>query len=495
MKTNMQHLIPIPVSVSETGDAFDLNSAAAIYVPAGDDALRNIGQYFADTLKPATGFELPVLTTTNPPAAGNLFLTTAGADPALGEEGYELTITADSVTLTAHQPAGLFRGVQIIRQLLPPAIERSTPQPDPWQLPTGTIRDMPRFSYRGAMLDVARHFFSVEQVKHYIDLLAYYKMNCLHLHLTDDQGWRIMINSWPKLAEYGGSTAVDNDPGGYYTQEQYAEIVAYAQSRYMMIVPEIDLPGHTNAALAAYPELNPNDEAPPLYTGIQVGFSSLDIDKEITYQFVDDVVRELAALTPFPYIHIGGDEAAATAPADYVRFIERVQPIVEAHGKQMVGWEEIAKTALNPSSVVQFWTKESVLPAVERGAKLIMSPANRAYLDMKYNPDTPLGQDWAGLVNVQDSYTWDPVNVLEGVSESGILGVEAPLWTETIRSMDDLEYMVFPRLPGIAEIGWSPAAGRSWDEYRVRLAQHGRRFIALNVNFYRSPLMPWPNDQ
>ena len=225
-------------------------------------------------------------------------LTTVGSDPALGEEGYELTIAPDGVTITAAGPAGLFYGVQTLRQLLPPQIEQATAQAGPWTLPAGTIRDTPRFEWRGAMLDVARHFFGVADVKRYIDLLAYYKLNRLHLHLSDDQGWRIAINSWPNLAEYGGSTQVGGGAGGYYTQAEYADIVAYAQQRYIMIIPEIDLPGHTNAALASYAELNCNDVAPPLYTGTEVGFSSLCADKAITYTFVDDVMRELAALTP-----------------------------------------------------------------------------------------------------------------------------------------------------------------------------------------------------
>ncbi len=183
------------------------------------------------------------------------------------------------------------------------------------------------------MLDVARHFFGVEDVKRYIDLIAHYKINRLHLHLTDDQGWRIEIKSWPKLTEIGGSTQVGGDGGGYYTQEQYKEIVDYARSRYVTIVPEIDTPGHTNAALASYAELNPSGEAPALYEGIEVGFSSLWINNEITYQFLDDVIRELAALTPTPYIHIGGDEAQSTPEEDYKKFIKRIQEIVISHGK------------------------------------------------------------------------------------------------------------------------------------------------------------------
>jgi hexosaminidase len=385
----------------------------------------------------------------------------------------------------------LFWAVQTIRQLLPPSIEAAAARPGPWRIPAATIRDFPRFEWRGAMLDVARHFFGVEDVQRFIDLMAYHKLNRLHLHLSDDQGWRIMIESWPNLAIVGGSTAVGGDPGGYFTQEEYAAIVAYAQARYVVIVPEIDMPGHTRAAQASYPELNCDGMAPPLYTGIEVGFSSLCLDREVTFRFIDDVVRELAALTPGEFLHLGGDEATATTPADYRRFVERVQAIVRAHGKRMIGWEEIAQADLEAGTVAQHWSTDLAARAVSQGARVILSPAARAYLDMQYDPGSPLGLHWAGYVDVQAAYDWDPASQVAGVGESDILGVEAPLWSETLRTIGDIEFMAFPRLVGIAEIAWSPAAGRAWDEYRQRLAAHGGRLQALGVNFYRAPQIDW----
>jgi hexosaminidase len=347
------------------------------------------------------------------------------------------------------------------------------------------------------MLDVSRHFFSVTDVKRYIDHLAYYKVNRFHMHLSDDQGWRIEIKSWPKLAEIGGSTEVGGGPGGYYTQEQYAEIVRYAQSRYMVVVPEIDMPGHTMAALASYPELSREGIMPSLYTGIDVGVSSLNTRSEFTYQFVADVIRELAEITPGPYIHIGGDEAFKTSEADYIAFIERTQRIVEHYGKIMVGWEEIAKANLLPSTIVQFWTIHPSSAALARrsaqqGARIIMSPASKAYLDMKYDLATPLGLNWAGFVEVQAAYEWDPLAINQELGEENIIGVEAPLWSETARTLDDIEYLAFPRLPGINEIGWSPAGGRSWNEYRDRLAGHGPRLELMGIDYYRSPQVGWP---
>jgi hexosaminidase len=272
--------------MTETEGTFALTTAATIIVDPPTDELLAIGRYLAEQLRPSTGYGMYVLAAEGAPAEGNLYLTTASSDPALGDEGYELTITPQLITLAAHQPAGLFRGIQTIRQLLPLSIERSTLQSGPWLMPTGAIHDMPRFAWRGAMLDVARHFFSTDDVKRFIYLLAYYKMNRLHLHLTDDQGWRIMIHSWPALATYGGSTAVGGGSGGYCTQAEYAEIVAYAQSHYIMVIPEIDLPGHTNAALASYAELNFDGAAKPLYTGMEVGSSALCTEYLLTFLFV-----------------------------------------------------------------------------------------------------------------------------------------------------------------------------------------------------------------
>ena len=487
-------IIPRPVSEVATGGSFILSAGTGIYVEPAIDEAKAIGQYLAEALKPATGYALKVLGTNTTPAKGNITLTLTGANPALGDEGYQLTITPELVKLVANHPAGLFYGVQTIRQLLPPAMVSSSIQPGVWALGTGTIIDHPRFAWRGAMLDVARHFFSVRDVTRYIDLLAYYKINRLHLHLSDDQGWRIQIKSWPNLAIYGGSLQVGGTPGGYYSQDDYAYIVDYARSRYITIIPEIEMPGHITAALASYPELTCDGVAPELYTGTRVGFSSICVNKDITYTFLENVIGELAALTPGPYLHIGGDEAQATDKAGYISFIQRAQSIVEANGKQVVGWEEIAQSQLLPKSIAQHWNLDanSAMQAVQQGAKVIMSPADKAYLDMKYQASTTLGQDWAGYITLETGYSWDPATLINGLAEKNILGVEAPLWSETLSSMDDLEYMAFPRMLGYAEIGWTPQARRDWHGYRTRLAAHGPRLEALGVHFYPSPEIAWP---
>jgi hexosaminidase len=492
----MDLLIPKPVSVTQAEGSYTIVAATTIVIPPAAPEVRSVADQLAKLLQAAIGSKIAIQEGIDAGRGGitlRLLQAEDNAESQLGGEGYHLRIAPDGVLVEAMQPAGLFYAVQTLRQLLPPS-------PIPFAavtLPAGEIVDYPRFAWRGSMLDVARHFFGVEDVKRYIDLLALYKLNVLHLHLADDQGWRIEIKSWPKLVQIGGSTAVNGEGGGYYTQAQYADLVAYAAERFITIVPEIDLPGHTNAVLASYEELNCNGVAQPLYTGTNVGFSSLCIDKELTYEFLDDVLRELAELTPGAYIHIGGDEAMATPADAYLRFMQRVQPIVQKYDKQVVGWEELGQASLLPGTLVQQWNTDPLrtvhtLQAVEQGARVIVSPASRTYLDMKYTAATPLGLQWAGLVEVHDAYDWEPTSYLAGVGEAQVVGVEAPLWSETLRTLDDIEYMALPRLPGIAEIGWSPAKGRNWEEYRTRLAAQAAHWEGLGLNYYRSPQIDWP---
>ncbi|GAB2597784.1 beta-N-acetylhexosaminidase [Streptomyces capparidis] len=485
-------LVPAPAEARATGGAgFALGPATRIHVPADSREAARVGEYLAGILRPSTGYRLPV--TTAPGRGGIVFVLGRGGT---GPEGYRLDVTDRAVTVTAERPAGLFHAVQTLRQLLPPRVESRERRPGPWTVPAGTVTDRPRYAHRGAMLDLARHFFTVDQVKRYIDQLALYKVNRLHLHLTDDQGWRIAVESWPRLATYGGSTQVGGGPGGYWTKEQYREVVRYAASRYLTVIPEIDMPGHTNAALASYPELNCDGVAPPLYTGIEVGFSSLCVDKEVTYDFVDDVVREIAALTPGEYLHIGGDEAHATSHEDYVAFMDRAQRTVARYGKTVVGWHQLTGARPAEGAVAQYWgvtgTEPEVAAAARAGTRLILSPANRTYLDMKYDPATPLGLNWAGYVEVRQSYDWDPATYVQGAPASAVLGVEAPLWTETITTSDHIEYMAFPRLPAVAELGWSPAHTHDWESFRQRLAAQGPRWDVLGIDYHRSPQVPWP---
>ncbi|MFD5098365.1 beta-N-acetylhexosaminidase [Streptomyces albidochromogenes] len=493
----LSQVIPAPASVSEGGPSYALTSRTRIRVDDDSREARRIGSYLADVLRPSTGYDLPV---TARDVRDGIRLRLGSKDASLGDEGYRLESGRHGVTITARRAAGLFHGVQTLRQLLPAAVEEGTRQRGPWTVAGGTIKDAPRYGYRGAMLDVSRHFFSVDKVKTYIDQMALYKINKLHLHLSDDQGWRIAIDSWPRLTTYGGSTQVGGGPGGYYTKADYREILRYAASRHLEVVPEIDLPGHTNAALASYAELNCDGVAPPLYTGTNVGFSSLCVPKAVTYEFVDDVVREIAAMTPGKYLHIGGDEAHSTPHKDYVAFMDKAQAVVGKYGKTVMGWHQLTGAEPAEGAVAQYWgldktsatEKAQVANAARNGTKLVLSPADRAYLDMKYDKNTPLGLAWAGYVEVRRSYDWNPGAYLPGAPAQSVLGVEAPMWSETLWTNDQVEYMAFPRLPGIAELGWSPAATHDWDAYKVRLAAQGPRMSALGIDYYRSPQVPWP---
>ncbi|WP_328910287.1 beta-N-acetylhexosaminidase [Streptomyces sp. NBC_00234] len=489
-------IVPAPARVKAGGSPYAVTEGTRIRVDEDSGEVRRIGEYLADLLRPSTGYALPV---TAQDGSDGIRLRLGSTDPSLGAEGYRLQSSGGSVTITARGPAGLFHGVQTLRQLLPADVEKDSVQDGPWKVAGGTLTDSPRYAYRSAMLDVSRHFFSVDEVKRYIDQLALYKINTLHLHLSDDQGWRIAIDSWPRLAEYGGSTEVGGGPGGHYTKSDYKEILQYAASRYLEVVPEIDMPGHTNAALASYAELNCDGVAPPLYTGTSVGFSSLCAPKAVTYDFVDDVIRELAALTPGRYLHIGGDEAHSTSHEDYVAFMEKAQAIVGKYGKTVVGWHQLTGAEPVAGAVAQYWgydrtgaaERQQVADAAKKGTKLVLSPADRTYLDMKYDQNTRLGLAWAGYVEVQRSYDWDPATYLAGVPADSVLGVEAPLWSETLTNSEEIEQMAFPRLPGVAELGWSPAATHDWESYKVRLAAQGPRFSALGINYYRSPQVPW----
>ncbi|GHT07702.1 beta-N-acetylhexosaminidase [Bacteroidia bacterium] len=476
-------LIPQPVSVAANGEAFKITNKTVIYITSESDELKQVGQFLSDLLQPATGFSIPIEQAANDPKNG-IWLSLTD-DKELKSEGYRLSVNKQLIKLQGNTAEGVFHGIQTIRQLLPAAIEAKSIQQESWIIAGGEILDYPEYVYRGGMLDVARHFFSVADVKVYIDLLASYKINTFHWHLSDDQGWRIEIKSWPKLTEIGGSSEVDGGKGGFYTQEEYKDIVAYAAARYITVIPEIDMPGHTNAALASYAELNSDGKATELYTGIKVGFSSLSIKKEITYQFVDDVIRELAAITPGEYIHAGGDESNATKEEDYITFVNKVQAIVLSHGKKMIGWDEMAHASLDKSTIVQYWAREkNAKLAAEQGIKAIFSPAKKAYMDMQYDSITPIGLHWAGYLDIKTSYDWEPTLLEEGLGRENIIGIEAPLWTETIKTLSDIEYMVLPRLLGIAEIGWTPANLRNWDNYKVRLNEYQQRFKIQGFNAY-----------
>lgn len=499
-------VVPRPAQFENTGDApFTLLPSARIIVAGpGADA---VGRLLHVELATDCRRELAVVH--EPPAFGDIAIVIAGDEGPAGHpaEGYTLEIAAEGVRIGAATAAGAFWGVQTLRQLVPAECEG-----DALTVDAVRISDHPRFAYRGAMLDVARHFFPVADVKRFIDAIVLLKVNHLHLHLTDDQGWRVEIAGWPELTRIGGSTGSDGSRGGYYTADDYRELVAYAAERQVTIVPELDMPGHTNAALASYPELNPDGVAPALYTGSEVGFSTLRTDDPVTDGFVRDVIREVAALTPGPYLHIGGDECLSTPEADFEAFVRRAAQLVAETGKVPVGWHEMGRAAGLPEGTVgQYWSfrvprgdaAEETLAFVRGGGSVIMSPADVAYLDIVYEEGDPIGQDWAdGPTDLRSAYQWDPARIVPGLGDAHILGVEAPVWTETIATIEEVERMAFPRLAAVAEIGWSAAPAdtaevvstRDFEEFATRVARLAEHWDALGTSYRRVAEVLWPED-
>jgi hexosaminidase len=397
----------------------------------------------------------------------------------LGDEGYELVVAGNGIRGVAATEHGRWNATRTLEQLWADRDDEGT-------LPALRIVDVPRFEWRGVMLDVARHFFSARDVMRLIEQMAEFKLNRLHLHLSDDQGWRLEIPSWPMLTEIGGRSSACGDPGGWFTLADYAAIVDHAAAHFVTIVPEIDLPGHTHAALASVPELNCDGVAPPPYHGTEVGFSSLRLDLPTTERFLDDVIGTVAAATPGPYLHIGGDEAHSTERVDYLAFIGVLQRIVASHGKVMVGWEETAAAALRDGTLVQHWLFPETAREAPPGARFIMSPARRVYLDMKHDADDPLGRRWAGAIDVDTAYEWNPTELGVTADESRIVGVEAPLWTEKVRTIAEVERLCFPRLLSVAEVGWTPQAARSLPDFLGRAAVQSARLVATGVAAHRS---------
>ncbi len=488
-------LIPKPLEISPEYRAFGLDSNTVILTQDPDEQFQQVGHFLANKIAARLRFDLKV----NPPTKKDgknqiILISQSDSLKFKSPEAYLLKIGKDTIHLNASTAAGAFRGVQTLRQLIPNKSNDTITDHPLWVVPSGQIADAPKFEYRGVMLDVSRHFFSVKEVKKFIDILAYYKFNTVHLHLSNDQGWRIQIQSWPKLTEIGGQSEVGGGKGGFFTQNDYKDLIAYATDRHITIIPEIDMPGHTNAASLSYPFLHAGGKAerPRVRTDMRVGYSSFHTRKDIVYAFIDDVIEEIATITPGPYFHIGGDESFATRKKDYAYFVERVEKIVQKHGKQMIGWDEITHANISPSSIAQHWrTKRNALKASENGNKIILSPAKKAYLDMKYDSLSKHGLNWAGYIPVDSAYSWKPLEYLKEIPKENILGLEAPLWSETISDISELEYLAFPRAIGYAELGWSSEKHLDWNDYRNRLAAQKPFLEFMGVNFYRTSKVDW----
>ena len=502
------NVIPKPSEYTMNEGTFTLGADAEIAVIAEDNGkaaeLTNTGEYIAEVFRASTGYELPVVEKTEP-ENGDITLR-LDPDGGYAEQAYAIDVTTDQVIIEAGAPVGIFYGVQTLRQMLPADIEsEELVSGTAWTIPCAQIADEPEYGLRSMMLDVTRHFFTVDQVKRQLDMLSQYKINTLHMHMSDDQGWRLEIKgemygeSLDKLRTIGAQTSCNTNGirAGQYTQEEFKEIVAYANERYIQIVPEFDMPSHAWAALVSLSFLNSTEDGrPPAngydntrpYEGWDVGFNSMECHNEKTYEFIDEVFRQVSEISPSKYIHIGGDEAHVTSHDDYVYFMNRVTEIAKKYGKTPIGWQNYDTAVENPEgTVTQFWSTGNA--KFEEGINYVVSPADHAYMDMKYDSDCPYGLEWATHNPVDDSYNWDPTDY---GSKDQIVGVETCLFTETIATDEALDYMIYPRVLGHAEIGWTAKEDRSWDEYKTRLATHDERLELQGIGYKRDAMI-WYN--
>ena len=415
--------------------------------------------------------------------------TPAADREAVTAQSYRLEVGPGRAQVSAPTTAGMVAGFLTFQQLLHVGADGVR------RAPAVRVEDVPRYRWRGLSIDVARSFFTLEELKVVTSLMAHYKLNMLHLHLTDDQAWRLEMPSRPRLTREAAEGAVAGGRGGSLTIADLRELTTYAWARGVTIVPEVDLPGHINAALRAYPELNPEGEAPPRYTGIEVGFSRLTAALPATHGFIEDVLGDMARLTAGPYVHVGGDEVLTMERAEYSELVGAAAQAVRAGGKTVVGWQEIAEMPLAPGTVVQVWdtrpSLEAVRDASRAGARLLMSPASRVYLDMKYDASTEAGLEWAGHVEVRDAYDWEPSTVVEGADADAVIGVEAAVWTETIHDMDTLLAMLLPRLAAVAEVAWTVPERRSWEGFCARVARQPEFWDRAGFPWHPSAQVEW----
>ncbi|HEV2375592.1 MAG TPA: beta-N-acetylhexosaminidase, partial [Streptosporangiaceae bacterium] len=456
---SVPQVIPKPAAMTVGQGTFTLASTASIVVPTGSSAAMPVAQDLAAYLQPATGYSLPVVTGT--PSSGDIELILGDPGTLQGDpdgEGYQLDTTTTGVTLEAITTHGLYNGIQTIRQLLPAWITSSSVEPGPWTMPVVQITDFPRYTYRGLMLDIARHYETPAAVEQLIEQAAAYKINVLHLHLSDDQGFRIVVNGFPNLTTIGGQGSVGTggrtmDPGGYWTQADYQAVVADATAHFMTVVPEVDSPGHNNAIIMSeyndtantllngHPaDINCSAHNPPVwdYTA-DVGYSALCPASTNTWAIMTAIIDQLTAMSPGPYYDVGGDEVPTTllSQSQYASFINQEAGIIQGQAKTVMGWADIAGpgTNLASPSVAEYWNPASgtasgtitATEAVQKGMKIVMAPASHAYLDQRYKSKVPptLGMTWACRkgCDVDQFYNWDPGSYVTGVTDANVIGV------------------------------------------------------------------------
>jgi len=520
-------VIPKPMETKLTDGHFTLKQTSAIYYEdAGPDAaeIKAVAKYLAGRLRPPTGLALPVLPLSpgGPQrGTGPIILSTKIKKTGLGPEEYKLVVRPDFITLRAPKPAGLFYGVQTLRQLLPPQIEaRKKVLGVDWTIPCVEITDKPRFEWRGSLLDCCRHFMTVPFVKRYIDLLAYHKMNRFHWHLTEDQGWRIQIKKYPKLTEIsawrntgpGYLSPPDNPPqtdeiyGGYYTHDDIRDIVAYAASRYVTIIPEIEMPGHSVGALAAYPELSCTGGPFNVRNTMGISKDVYCAGNEKTFEFLEDVLTEVVELFPAPYVHIGGDECPKDrwqkCPKCQARikteglkdehelqsyFVKRIEEVLLSKNRRLIGWDEILEGGLAPQATVQSWRgMKGAVAAAQQGHDVVASPTTHCYFDYPYSKEQAASfPNWMGILPTEKVYTFEPLpEGLTPAQQRHILGGEGNIWTE-VAPQQEVDSRAYPRLTALAETLWSPKELRNWDDFADRLQSHYKRLDALGVDYYK----------
>ncbi|WP_341214747.1 beta-N-acetylhexosaminidase [uncultured Wocania sp.] len=527
------HIIPKPSQISMLTGRFLVDADTKII---SSEALKNEAELLANMLSLATGHNISFATE----GEGNITLKLDNTIDS--EEGYQLNVSYNTITIAGKNGRGIFYGIQTLRQLMPASIESKDDSIKELSIPAVSITDSPRFKYRGMHLDVARHFFPKDFVKKYIDLIAMHKMNTFHWHLTEDQGWRIEIKKYPKLTEIGAwrnGTIVGHHPGtendqkrygGFYTQEDIKEIVAYAASKHVTVIPEIELPGHSSAAIAAYPYLSCFPEEPTKVTndmgsekgkGIQAAGTPKIVQetwgvfddvycagKEETFAFLQDVLDEVIPLFPSEYIHIGGDECPKAnwkrCPNCQKRikeeglhdehelqsyFITRIEKYLNTKGKNIIGWDEILEGGLAPNATVMSWrgTKGGI-EAAKQKHDVIMTPGHSLYFDhyqVKTNEakaKEPLAI--GGNTTVADVYAYEPMPEELTIDEQQyLLGAQANVWTEYMKTTDYVEYMILPRMSALSEVVWSSKENRNWEDFSARLNTFKNRYDALGVNY------------
>jgi len=523
-------IIPEPVQIQAGAGTFVLTPDVVIHVPPNNPEIKAIAERFSESLVPITGFPLRVQVPVGNPGGRSISLALATpAISSLQEEGYQLVSNQAGAKIVANKPAGLFYGLQTLEQMIPVGPEKNEKPTQGLEVPSLTIQDYPRFGWRGVMVDVSRHFLPKEYIKRHLDMMAKYKLNVFHWHLTDDPGWRIEIKAYPELTKTGAWRAKRTgnfmyfEPtrpgeipteGGFYTQQDIKEIVEYARQRFIMVVPEIDVPGHSGALNAAYPEASCSKIKHPVYPGGGGGAvftSALCVSNEQTYEMLDKIFGEIAELFPGPYIHIGGDEvdtAEWRKCADCQKkikdeglkgeialehaFIKRVASMVNAKGKKVVGWDEIINADLSKDSVVMAWQGAAKgAAAAKAGHPVVMSPIEPYYLD--HIQGEPAIERYGGYLlrpmRLNQVYAFDPLP--EGVDPKLILGGQGNLWTERIASPRRAEYMTWPRALAIAEVLWSPKGKRNWKSFVNRVEAQFPRFDRRQISCARSIYDPF----